>query len=132
MNPILEFFKETNALFWIGIPVSFLVGYLANIFSAPRSKWYLDWISGRHFRTLLRLGRNEVIVVIPHQNISGDRRLPQVAVEDVLALRNVFEVFSCFFKKFTGPVGLRPARFRGPLLQQQRALCNARTYARHP
>ena len=94
MNPFLEFWKETNAFYWVGIPISFLVGYFANIISAPRSKWYLEWISGRHLRTLLRLGRNEVIVVVPHQSISSNRRLPQVAVEDVLALRNVFEVLS--------------------------------------
>ena len=92
MNPFSDFW---SAFFWVvGLLASFVLGFLANVLSAPRSKRYLEWITGRHLRLLLRLGTEEVIVVIPHQSSSGARRLPQMAVEDVLALRNVFEVLS--------------------------------------
>lgn len=92
MSPFSNFW---SGFYWVfGLLVSFVLGFLANVLAAPRSKWYLEWISGRHLRSLLRLGHDEVIIVISHQSPSGTRRLPQMAVEDVLALRNVFDVLS--------------------------------------
>jgi hypothetical protein len=92
VNPFWDF---RSGFYWVvGLLVSFVLGFLANVLSAPRSKWYLEWIAGRHLRSVLRLGDDEVIIVIPHQSPSGTRRLPQMAVEDVLALRNVFDVLS--------------------------------------
>ncbi len=94
MNLLSTLLKHMNAFNWAGLLISFIVGYCTCVLAAPRSKRYMDWISGRYYRILLRLGRGEVIVVLPHQAISSTRRLPQVAVEDVLALRNVFEVLA--------------------------------------
>jgi hypothetical protein len=92
VNPFSNFW---STLFWlVTLVLGFLLGYVANVLSAPRSKWYLEWRTGRHLRTLLRFGGGEVIIVIPHQLPSGTRRLPQMAIEDVLALRNVFDVLS--------------------------------------
>lgn len=94
MNTLSNFWAQANSFFWIGLCISFVFGYATNILSGPHSKRFREWIEGRYFRTLLRLGRDEVIVVLPHQPAQGTRRLPQVAVEDVLALRNVLEVLA--------------------------------------
>src|SRR5687767_9190557 len=97
-NTLSDFWSSVNAGYWIGLLspplVAFVLGYIANVLSAPHSTWFKQWTTARHLRDLLRLGGEEVIVVVPHQAAPSERRLPQLAIEDVLALRNVFEILA--------------------------------------
>jgi hypothetical protein len=101
---------SANAFYWISLVISslvgFVLGYAANVLSAPHSARFREWISDGHVRRLLRLGGDEVIVVFPHHAAQSDRRLPQVTVEDVLALRNVFEILA--------ELGIRHPKIRHP------------------
>jgi hypothetical protein len=110
LNVVSEFWSSANAFYWISLIISsligFLFGYAANVLSGPHSARFKEWIAGGHLRGLLRLGGDEVIIVVPHQTAPSDRRLPQVAVEDVLALRNVFEILA--------ELGIRHPRIRHP------------------
>lgn len=106
MDVLTRFLNEANAAFWVGIFISFLLGYLTNVVSGPHQKRYMDWVGSQPIRRVLGLGNDDVIVVIPHRRTDGNRKLPTVAVEDVLALRNVFELLA--------EVGIRKPKIRHP------------------
>jgi hypothetical protein len=110
LNAFSDFWFSANSFFWLSLAMSsllgFLLGYVANVLSGLHSTRFKEWIAGGHLRGLLRLGGDEVIVVVPHQASPSNRRLPQVAVEDVLALRNVFEILV--------ELGIRHPRIRHP------------------
>jgi hypothetical protein len=94
VTSISQYLTTENALYVLGVIGSFAIGYATNVLAAPHSDWFRGWVRGKELRQLLQLGHDEVIVVLPHQTGSKSRRLPQVAVEDVLALRNVFDILS--------------------------------------
>ncbi len=110
MSALTEFWASANAIFWIGLAISsaisFALGFLASVLSAPHARRYRDRVEGGAVRGLLRLKGTDVIVVVPHQPGPQNRRLPQLAVEDVLALRNIFDILA--------EVGIKHPKIRHP------------------
>lgn len=110
MTTLSEFWASANTFFWISLAISSVtslaLGYLASVLSAPHARRFTDRVEGRAVRDLLRLNGADVIVVVPHQPGPQNRRLPQLAIEDVLALRNVFDILA--------EVGIKHPKIRHP------------------
>ncbi|MBQ0935921.1 hypothetical protein [Ideonella paludis] len=110
MNALADFWASANAFFWIGLLVSsivgFALGYLASVLAGPHTKRFTERVEGGAVRDLLQLNGADVIIVVPHQPGPHSRRLPQLAVEDVLALRNIFDVLA--------EIGIKNPKIRHP------------------
>lgn len=84
----------------MAIPYSFynlvcglVIGFAIALFVVQRG-WYDRWVTSRPIRKLLRLGLDDTILVMAHHPAETNRLLPNVAIEDVFALRNVLRVLS--------------------------------------
>src|SRR5436190_1557796 len=96
--------------FWISTAgwtlVSCILGYGTSLLAGLHTKRFTERRAGKAVRKLLRFEGSEVLIVVPHQPGPSTRRLPQLAVEDVLAVRNVFEVLA--------DIGIKHPKIRHP------------------
>ncbi|MEW8632246.1 MAG: hypothetical protein AB2591_19790 [Candidatus Thiodiazotropha sp.] len=106
MQELSEIFPPMNLSLVISVIGSFLIGYLASLLSGFHMPWLRKYVSGRYFRKLLKLGAGSIVVVYRHQNPAIERKLPPVALEDVMALRNVLSILS--------EMGIRKPKIRHP------------------
>lgn len=104
--PLSDYFTIGNTLYGLSVVASYVGGYLTNVLSGPHTESFKGWVQSGDLRKLLQLGREEVIIVLPHQTESKSRELPQIAVEDALALKNVFEIL--------GDIGVKHPKIRHP------------------
>lgn len=110
MTGLSELWSFSSSFSWAGPALSFVVsfalGYLASVLAGPQARQFTDRVKGKAVRRLLRFSANDIIVVLPHQPGPQNRRLPHVAVEDVLALRNVFDLLA--------EIGIKHPKIRHP------------------
>jgi hypothetical protein len=85
---------STVVTFIISNLVAFILGYIANILASPHASRFRDWINNGPIREVLKLGQDDVVVVVPLHKVEQGRSLPYVAVEDVYALRNIFALLT--------------------------------------
>lgn len=110
MKAIADFWATANAFFWINLAISsvlgFVLGYIASVLAGPHTKRFTERVEGGAVRDLLKLNGSDVLIVVPHQPGPNTRCRPQFAVEDVLAVRNVFDVLA--------EIGIKNPKIRHP------------------
>lgn len=73
--------------------LALVVGFAVGLFVARRG-WYDKFVINRPLRRVLNLGPGDVRLIIVHHPVGTNRFLPNVALEDVVAQKNVLEVLS--------------------------------------
>src|SRR5918996_1118186 len=85
MGQILSFVEPRDIFtFILGVVSSLLASYIYALQQRHADSQYL--------RALFNFGKGEVLLVVPHRAREPSSIMPRVAIEDVLAMRNIIEI----------------------------------------
>jgi hypothetical protein len=91
---------------WVPGKYSAFSDFLREAQRVPHSNWFKDFLGNPELRRLLHFGTDDVVIVVPQEHSDKRRALPQMAIEDVFALRNVLEALAS--------IGIKHPKLRSP------------------